>query len=350
MENLLITDISEICLFCNKPFAKRKKGDHVVPQGMGIFHPEFILHNVCTECDNRHGHTFERVALRTGLMGFFRLRKQIKSKNNKNDKPFNPFFDDKFGNKSGNFSISNKNGDKTVPSFFDDGTVYAPQEMRLLKGNQVEQIILIPAEQDISKICDFISDTFLKYKNDFQIELRLNNFQKEAICKELEVRGRKLGQFVKLPREESHEIFNIHSVMGEPHFRFIASIPLKAIIYCDYPLSLLHPLINFVDKGVVKLTDITTINVKDSAMAFSQEPDLHELYHFFEWTFSQDRIIIKARFLAHRNKSGLCFFFSFPQGICNDIIIPFGSLLLKYGKTSKDGLVCLKRGQEEIKQ
>jgi hypothetical protein len=349
MDKLLIDNISEICLFCNKPFAKRNKGDHVVPQGMGIFRPEFILHNVCTECDNRHGNTFERIALRTGLMGLVRLRKQIKSKNNKNGKPFNPYFDDKFGNKSGNFRISKANGDQIVPSFFDDGTVCAPQEIRLIKGDHAEKIILIPAEQNISKICDFISDTYLKFKNEFQIELRLNNFQSKEIYKELEDRGRKLGQLVKLPREEKHEIFNIHSVIGESHFRFIASIPLKAMIYSSYPLSLLHPLINYVDKGIMKHDDITTINAKDSAMDFRKEPELNEFYHYFEWSFTQNRIIIKTYFLAHRNNSGLCFFFSFPQGTSNAIIIPFGSLLLKYGKTIKDGLVCLKKGNEEIK-
>jgi hypothetical protein len=348
MNNLNQNEEKEVCVFCNNPFKKRPKGDHVVPQGLGIFRPEFTLNNVCEECDNRHGYTFERVVLQTGVMGLVRLRNQIKSKNNKKGKPHNPFFDDKYGNKSGKFSISKIGDESIVPSFSDDGTVYSAQEIRLLKNGQTDRIISIPPEHDISTICTFIAETYSANKSEYQIELRLNNFQAESIFKELEIRGIKLGQVARLPREERYEIFHVSSEISEDHLRFMSSIALKAMLYCGYSSALLHHLLNYTDKDIKYHDSIATVNAIESNIDFRKEPELNQLYHYFEWEFTQNRILIRASFLAQGNNPGLRFFFNFPQGTSDEIIIPFGSILLKYGKTNKDGHVYLKKGNKEI--
>jgi hypothetical protein len=79
MKTPALIQLYNTCVFCNNTFRKRKTGDHILPQGLGKFHPEFILKNVCETCDTRHGNYFERVATQTGFIGLFRLKKHIKS-------------------------------------------------------------------------------------------------------------------------------------------------------------------------------------------------------------------------------------------------------------------------------
>ena len=98
------------CIFCDKPFKKRKIGDHVIPQGLGVFVPELTLMNVCQSCDKRHGNDFERIAMRTGMLAFFRFINSIKCKNNKRRIIHNPQKQKFSSIESQDFSVSdNKN-------------------------------------------------------------------------------------------------------------------------------------------------------------------------------------------------------------------------------------------------
>ena len=95
------------CIFCNKNVTNRKKGDHLIPQGLGNFSPEITIMQICRECDSKNGNTFERIVLRTGILAFIRSIKGIKSINNKGLPIHSPSLDKFRAIESQDFTIKN---------------------------------------------------------------------------------------------------------------------------------------------------------------------------------------------------------------------------------------------------
>jgi hypothetical protein len=134
------------CVFCDNVFDKRKTGDHIIPQGLGRFHPNKTVCCICKDCDAKNGNDFERIALRTGLIGFFRSIKGIKSNNNKKS-PQHSLSLDKFGAlESQQFSVTNiSNPEESV---YLDGPIMAVNKI-IVRKMECKFILLIYLSREI---------------------------------------------------------------------------------------------------------------------------------------------------------------------------------------------------------
>ncbi len=335
-----------ICIFCNKEFTKRKTGDHIIPQGLGKFKPEKTVHCVCKECDSKHGNSFERIALRTGLLGFFRSIYEIKSKNNPNSKPHSLFLDKFSAIESQEFSITNLSDPSQ--NVYIDGDVMHTNKILISKNNKVIKTIDIPITRDIRDICNFIESTINANKSEglsFEIQSQ-KDFQ--PVFEELKNRGF-LFEIRTLEHDNNNiDILKISSIFTENHFRFISSIALKSMIYLDYSPTLLQNIIEYVKNGNNSYVTCLDINQAESGFDTLNAPPLNIFRHIIEWKISEKHILIKASILAHKNINGLRVYISFPSRQDNRIIIPYGKTIAQYGDTPYNGTLELFKGDTQV--
>ena len=123
------------CIYCDNQITGRKKGDHIIPQGLGKFTPEITVFHICRECDSKHGNEFERIALRTGMLGTFRAIKGIKSRNHKKQPIHSPSLDKFSALESQEFAISNISKPDQTVFVGEDGLVRSANKI-LIKTNE----------------------------------------------------------------------------------------------------------------------------------------------------------------------------------------------------------------------
>jgi hypothetical protein len=334
-----------ICIFCNKEFNKRKTGDHIIPQGLGKFKPEKTIHCICKDCDSKHGNSFERIALRTGLIGFFRSIYGIKSKNNPNSKPHSLSLDKFNAIESQEFSITNlSNPDQNV---YIDGNVMSANKILISKNNNVIKSIDIPTTRDIRDICNFIESVIKNKSEGLSVEIQAHSYY-QPVFEELKNRGFRFETRILKHDEDEIQIFNISSILTDNHFRFISSIALKSMLYLNYSPSLLQNVIEYIKDGNISHAAHIDINQAESGFDTLDAPPLNNFRHIIEWRISEKHILIKASILAHKNVNGLRFYISFPTGQDNKIIIPYGKIIAIHGDTPRNGTLEIFKGDTQV--
>jgi hypothetical protein len=336
------------CIFCNKPFTNRKKGDHVIPQGLGKFSPEITIMQICRECDSKNGNTFERIVLRTGILSVVRSIKRIKSNNNKGLPIHSPSLDKFCAIESRDFSIQNIiNPDENV--FVSGiGEVRYANQILIKKNGVLIETIKIPITREIQIICDYIVERLPKNLNDLECELNIAPDQLEEIIRELRNRGYHLDEPYYINRQPVFSTLRISSIITENHYRFVASIVLKGMIYLNYNVNLLCHLIDYVKSGNTNNLIYGFVDPKESGSDTLDDPPLEVFYHSFEWNITDKMINISASLLAHKKVNGIRIKLSFKTGKDNSIIIPFGKIVARYGKTPNEGILEIFHGESKI--
>lgn len=336
------------CIYCNNPITDRKKGDHVISQGLGKFSPEITVFHICRNCDSKHGNEFERIALRTGVLGTFRAISGVKSRNHRNKPIHSPSLDKFSALESQDFSITNtKNPDQTV-YIGDNGVVRFANRIQVIKNEEIIETIEIPPTRNIGEIIDFIENITSKYHSGTEFDLHICEEQFEDVMKGLRIRGRKLSDIRHLRPETESNILKISTIVTENHFRFVASTVLKAMIFLGYSTDLLHFLIEYVKKGDPKKLYSFYVDKQESGMDTLDNPPLNIFYHTFEWNISESSLKIVASLLAHRQVNGMRLKLYVKTGEDKSIFIPYGKVIAKYGNTPNDGILEVFHGDQKI--
>jgi hypothetical protein len=336
------------CLFCNKPVTNRKKGDHIIPQGLGKFLPEITITQICRDCDSKNGSTYERIVLRTGILSFVRSIKRIKSNNNKRLPIHSPSLD-KFNTiESKDFTIKNiTNPDEDV-FVSGSGDVRYTNQILIKKNGVLIETIKIPVTRDVHIVCDYIVERLPENLNDLECELNIDHDQLEEIIGELRNRGYHLDDPYYINKQPVFSTLRISSIITENHYRFVASIVLKAMIYLNYNVNLLCHLIEYVRSGNTNNLIYGFVDQKESGTDTLDDPPLEVYYHSFEWNITDKSINISASLLAHKKVNGIRIKLSLKTGEDTSIIIPFGKVIAKYGKTSNDGILEIFHGENKV--
>ena len=324
------------CIYCNNQITNRKKGDHVIPQGLGKFSPEITVFHICRECDSKHGNDFERIALRTGMLATFRAIKGIKSRNNKKQPIHSPSLDKFSALESKEFAISNMSQpDQTVYVGY-DGLLRSANKILIRINDNLTKSIEIPPTRNIREICNFIEENIPQKLNDIVFELQICKDQLEDVLNELRRRSRKIGETYNLDQQPEFTIVKISSIVTENHFRFVASTVLKAMIFLEYSIDILHPLIDYVRTGDTRELNYFYVDERESSMDTLDDPPLNLFYHTFAWNISKNSMQIVASLLAHKNANGIRIKLSLKTGNDKSILIPYGKIVAKYGDTPND--------------
>ncbi|WP_446788124.1 hypothetical protein [Macellibacteroides fermentans] len=336
------------CIYCNNPIVTRRKGDHIIPQGLGKFTPELRVNHICKECDSRHGNEFERIALRTGMIAVFRSVKGIKSRNNRRQPIHSPSLDKFQGIESQEFAMLNTNKPYETVYIAGSGAVRFANTIVIKKDGALLNSIEIPPTRDIAEMCNFIEAMIPGMTDDLEYELDISEEQMDDVLKELRNRGKKLDEPYRKYHREEFSILKISSILTENHFRFVASTILKGMIYLGYGIDLLRPLIEYVKTGDINNLIYRYIDFQESGMDTRDNPPLKLFYHTFEWRITENSIAITASLLAHKNVNGIRMKLSTKAGNDNAIIIPYGKIIARYGDTQNDGLLEIFHGDHKI--
>ncbi len=318
-----------------------------MPQGLGQFYPEATIMCVCKECDTRHGNEFELIALRTGFLSFFRAIYGIKSKNNPKKPIHNPQKDKFNAIESKEFMIQNVNDEKDIVELTRNGNLRFSDEILVLKNEQQIDSIKIPIFDDIRETCNFIQQKTNQKIDGVEYELRTGGETHDAIVKELSRRGILKSNPKFLGIKPKREAFWVRSTFSNNHFRFIASIVLKTMIFVGYEKSLLSYLIDYVDKNDMGNIKYRNIDLNKTGFDALDEPPADIFYHTFNWNLTEDVIKMEASILAHRNVNGFKLHLAVNAGTNKNIIIPYGNVHAKYTESGKGELtICL--GERKI--
>jgi hypothetical protein len=337
------------CIYCNNSITDRKKGDHVIPQGLGKFTPEIAVFCICRKCDSKHGNEFERIALRTGILSTFRAIKGIKSKNNPKKPIHSPSLDKFPALESQQFNITNITNPNQTVYIGNEGVVLYANRIQVIINENITETIEIPPAREIEEICDFIEKTISKYPEETDFDLNICDEQQfEDVMKELRIRGRKLSDIRHLKQEPEFKVLKISTVVTDNHFRFVASTVLKAMIFLGYSVDLLHYLIEYVKKGdPSSFYSSCYVDQQESGMDTLDDPHLNVFYHTFEWNITESSLKIAASLLAHKQVNGMRLKLSVKTGEDKSIVIPYGKVIAKYGETLNDGTLEVFHGDHK---
>jgi hypothetical protein len=336
------------CIYCNKQITNRKKGDHLIPQGLGKFSPEITVFHTCRDCDSENGNTFERIVLRTGVFGVFRPTKGIKSKNNKNLPIHSPSLDKFRAIESQKFAITNISKPDESVYVSSKGEMKFANQILIKKNDILIDSINIPITRNIQEICNFIKDNIPENQNDLECELALCPEQMEEILKELSRRDIIFEEPYMKKSQREVQILRISSIITENHFRFVTSIVLKGMIYLGYSTCLLCHMIDYVKTGDTKNLIYGYVDHQESGTNALDDPSLKLFYHLFEWRITENSIKIIASLLAHKNVNGIRIKVSLKSGNDTSIIIPFGKIVARYGETPNDGILEIFHGNNKV--
>lgn len=335
------------CIYCNNPITDRKKGDHVIPQGLGKFTPEITVFYICRKCDSKHGNEFERIALRTGVLGTFRAIKGIKSKNHRKKPIHSPSLDKFSALESQQFNITNTTNPNQTVYIGNEGVVRYANRIQVIKNENITETIEIPPTRKIEEIIGFIEKTISKYPKGTEFDLHICVEQFEDVMKELSIRRRKLSDIRHLKPEPEFNILKIETIVTDNHFRFVASTVLKAMIFLGYSVDLLHYLIEYVKKGDPSSLYSFYVDKQESGMDTLDDPPLNIFYHTFEWNITESSLKIAASLLAHKQVNGMRLKLSVKTGEDKSIFIPYGKVIAKYGETPNDGTLEVFHGDHK---
>lgn len=293
------------CIYCNNPIVTHRKGDHIIPQGLGKFSPDLRVNHTCKDCDSKHGNKFERIALRTGMLSVFRSVKGIKSKNNRKQPIHSPSLDKFQAIESQEFAMVNTNKPHETVYIAGSGAVRFANAIVLKKDGVLLNTIEIHPTRDIAKMCDFIEAMIPERLDDLECELDLSEEQKDEVLNELRNRGRILDEPYRKYLRTEFSILNFSSIITENHFRFVASTVIKGMIYLGYSVILLRPLIEYVKTGDTNNLIYRYVDSHESGMDILDDPPLKLFYHTFEWRLTESVIAITTSLLAHKTVNGL---------------------------------------------
>lgn len=336
------------CIFCDNQVINRRKGDHIIPQGLGRFSPELTVFCICKKCDSQHGNQFERIALRTGIIGTFRAVKGIKSKNHKRLPVHSPSLDKFRAIESLEFAISNTSDPNETIYVAGDGNIRYSNVILIKKNGIVADSINIPPTRDIREMCNFIEAKIPQKLADYECDLYISEQQMGEVSKELARRGRKLEDIPIEAKPPELKIIKISSLLTDNHIRFVASVVLKGMIYLSYPVGLLRPIIDFVKTGDPGNLIYRYIDKQESGCDMLDDPPLNVFYHSFEWNITENSITITSSLLAHKNVNGIRVRFALKAGKDSSILIPYGKIVAKYGNTPDDGILEIYRGDSQV--
>jgi hypothetical protein len=336
------------CIYCNTPITGRKKGDHIIPQGLGKFLPDLTINHTCRNCDSNNGSNFEKIAIRTGFIGFFRALKGIKSRNNRNLPHKSPSLDKFNAIESQQFSITDSINPDKLFYINRNGQVRFPNRILVRKYGNIIHTINIPNTHDIRDICNFIEEKTPVKIDGLESELRICDELFNDVIYELKRRGKRFSQPTKSDNTEEYKILRIQSIMTENHFRFVTSTVLKAMLYLNYNIKLLEPMIDYVKTGnTINLLN-HYIDEKESMIDAKDNPPLHFFSYLFEWGINEKAILISTSILAHKNVNGIRMKLAIKTGVDKSIIIPFGKVIARYGETPLDNKLELYHGNCRI--
>lgn len=337
------------CIYCNSPITGRKKGDHIISQGLGKFSPEFTVLCICKNCDSKNGSGFERIALRTGIIGAFRAIKGIKSHNNKRLPPHSPSLDKFNVLESQQFAIANiSSPNETV--YVADRAVRFSNTIVIKKNGVLIDTIDIPATRDIREICNFIEAKIPERLDGLECELHIHKEQMKAVSKELTRRGKKLEDIGMIKREPEFQLLQFSTILTDNHIRFVVSTVVKGMIFLGYSADLLRPMIEYVKTGNPQNLLYRGIDQRESGMDTFDDPPLSLFYHSFQWEITGNSIAIAASLLAHKNVNGIRVKVSAKAGNDNSIVIPYGKIIARYGDTPNEGRVEIFHGDHKIEE
>lgn len=333
--------INMICVFCNKEFKRKGKGDHIIAQGLGVFKPELSIYCICPDCDSLNGRTFESIFLRTGFIGFFRALKHIKSKNNKKEIIKNPLMNKFKVVESKIFSLYNLQDPFETHFFDEDGNLYTSNRIRVLKNEKTIDIIRVPVgiSRNIREICNFFEAKTSEKIDGIKYYFEINKNQNYKIINELKARNIKIENFNKIKLFEETQTFKIECLITINHFRFIVYTVLKAMLFLKYPKSLLEPMINFVKTGKEEYLYCHYIDDNKSGFNYNIDPPLNIFFHVFEWVIYEKFFKISASIFKCENLNGLKFGINVKRNFgeltdSNNKIISNGKIIAKYEKDS----------------
>lgn len=284
--------VKMICIYCNNTIVSHRKGDHIIPQGLGKFSPDLRVNHICKDCDSRHGNKFERIALRTGMLAVFRSVKGIKSKNNRKQPIHSPSLDKFQAIESQEFAIVNTNKPHETVYIDGSGKVRFANAIVIKKDGVTLNSIEIPPTRDITEICNFIEAIIPKSLDGLECEIDLSEEQKDNILNELRNRGRILDEPYRKYHRAEFSILKFSSIITENHFRFVASTVVKGMIYLGYSVDLLSHLIEYVKNGDTTKLIYKYVDSQESGMDVLDDPPLKLFYHTFEWRLSENSIAI----------------------------------------------------------
>ncbi len=336
------------CIYCNDPINGRRRGDHIIPQGLGKFSPELKVLHACKKCDSINGNGFERIVLRTGILSVFRSTMGIKSKNNKGLPIHSPSLDRFLAIESQEFAITNTSKPNETVYVGGNGSIRFANVILIKKKGILINRIEIPPTLDIREICNFIESRIPKKLDDLECELSICKEQMEDVKKELSRRGKKLENAYLTGQEPEFSILKISSILTENHFRFIANTVLKGMIFLGYNTNLLRPMIEYVKTGDNNNLIYKFIDQQESGSDMADGPPLNVFYHAFEWRVTENSIVITASILAHKNVNGIRMKLSLKAGNDDLIIIPYGKIIARYGDTPSDGILEIFHGDHKI--
>ena len=336
------------CIYCNNPITGRKKGDHIIPQGLGKFLPDLRIKHTCRDCDSVNGSKFEKIALRTGFIGFFRTIKGIKSRNNRKSLPKSPSLDKFNAIESQQFSITDSKSPEKSFYLNRIGQVRFPNRIIIKKDGKIIDNINIPNTHNIRDVCNFIEAKTPDKLNELECELRICDELFNDVINELERRGKKFSQPNRIENTEEFKILRISSLVTENHFRFVTSTVLKAMLYLNYNRDLLKPMIDYVKTGNTSNLKNHYIDENESRIDAYDNPPLNLFSFVFEWEITENAILIASSILAHKNVNGIRLKLSVKTGDDKSIIIPFGKVIAKYGETPLNGILELYHGKRKV--
>ncbi len=336
------------CIYCNNPIIGRKKGDHIIPQGLGKFSPDLRVLHACKKCDSENGDGFERIVLRTGILSVFRSTMGIKSRNNKRGPIHSPSLDKFSAIESREFAITNTvNPDETIYVGVNGSMRYVNFILIKKKGLLIDRIE-IPPTRNIGEICNFIESKIPKKLDDLECELSICKEQMEEVKKELSRRGTKLEDAYLTGQDPVFSKLMISFILTENHFRFIANTVLKGMILLGYKTDLLRHMIEYVKTGNSNNLIYKNVDQQESGADMEDGPPLNVFFHEFEWRVTENSIVIAASILAHKNVNGIRMKLSLKAGNDDSIIIPYGKIIAKYGDTPSDGTLEIFHGDHKI--
>ncbi|QQS06534.1 MAG: hypothetical protein IPK50_06460 [Fibrobacterota bacterium] len=336
------------CVFCGLPVQDRKKGDHIIPQGLGTFYPEVTVFNICRNCDRNHGGSFEQTFLRTGFIAFLRSRHKIKSKNNKSRPAHNPSFERSNSIESKAFRITSSNYPHKEVYFSKIGELRHQNFIRIITQGEEIGTINLPISYDIRDICNFIESKGSIKPHDALYELHLSIEVYESVTNELARRGVGYSPRAKVDRVAEIENVDVDFVVTENHFKTICYTVLKALLFLKYQKSLLQPMIDFIKNSNLESIIHGEFDLINSGTNASDNPPLNIFYHHFEWNIGCDSIWVTGKVFAHRNVNGLKFNLQLKTGATTEIIIPHGQIIANYRDGPHNGTIQIYRGDSKV--
>lgn len=272
------------------------------------------------------------IGMRTGVIGAFRRVTGVKSDYRKKKLPHNPSRNSDKSIEAANFSIETADLEKKAIYITDRGEFRPQNEIISYKDGEIVSKIEIPYTLLPEQACNFI---FARVKEmnakGCNSELKLCENSNQPLFDEL-VKRKIIDPSEYYAKDETAEgRILIKSILTRNHFRFAASILVKAMYFSGKSRDEIASIIKFVhEDDLSEVIELSIENPSRSIGFISKDAKEQFGYQFF-WLQRNGTFLLKANFLATSNSNGIDMIMKFASNSnTSSTADDFGIVVAKY--------------------